>query len=69
MLGIAQVVGRFATPEDATLDRRRCLLSEGSYQRPYRLTSAHERDVMEVTVSELLAKKFHAMQHASTMAS
>jgi hypothetical protein len=39
------------------------------YQRPFQLTCAHARDVIEVTVLGSLAKRFHAAQQASTMAS
>jgi flagellum-specific ATP synthase len=42
---------------------------ERAYQRPYELTCAHCREVMEETISGLRAKRFHASQQASTMAS
>ena len=40
-----------------------------SYQRPYQLTSAQERAVMEAMAFGSFAKKFHALQQASTMSS
>ena len=40
-----------------------------SYQRPYKLTSAQERAVMEAMALGSFAKKFHALQQASTMSS
>lgn len=39
------------------------------YQRPIQLTSAQEREVMEAMAFGSLAKKFHAVQQASTMSS
>jgi len=38
------------------------------YQRPYALTAAHCREVIEETMSGWSAKRFHAVQQASTMA-
>ena len=40
-----------------------------SYQRPVQLTCAQLLVVIEVTVLGSLAKKFHALQQASTMSS
>ena len=40
-----------------------------SYQRPSQLTSAQTREVMEAMAFGSLAKKFHALQQASTMSS
>ena len=40
-----------------------------SCQRPFQLTCAQAREVIEVTVLGSLAKRFHAAQQASTMAS
>ena len=40
-----------------------------SYQRPYQLTSAQDREVMEAMALGSFAKKFHALQQASTMSS
>ena len=39
-----------------------------TYQRPFQLTFAQEREVMEAMASGSLAKRFHAVQHVSTMA-
>ena len=36
------------------------------YQRPYQLTSAQDREVMEAIALGSFAKKFHALQQAST---
>ena len=41
----------------------------GLYLRPYQLTSAQVREVMEAMALGSLAKKFQAVQQASTMAS
>jgi hypothetical protein len=38
-------------------------------QRPFQLTCAHDRSVIEVTVLGSLAKRFHAVQQASRIAS
>ena len=46
----------------------RAILTDVSYQRPYRLTCAHWRSVIEVTVLGSSAKRFHARQQASAMA-
>lgn len=43
-------------------------LPDTSYQRPYTMTLAQSRSVMEVTVAGSLAKRFRAEQQASTMA-
>ena len=40
-----------------------------SYQRPFQLTCAQVREVMEAMATGSFAKKFHAVQHASTMSS
>ena len=40
-----------------------------SYQPPSQLTSAQSREVMEAIASGSFAKKFHAVQQASTMSS
>ena len=40
-----------------------------SYQRPFQLTCAHDRSVIEVTVLGSLAKRFHAVQQAPRIAS
>ena len=70
-------------PETGDLDRLRTLnldntqvshlapLQEltGLYQRPFQLTCAHDRSVIEVTVLGSLAKRFHAVQQASRIAS
>ena len=49
--------------------RMRTLQKFASYQRPYQLTSAQDREVMEAMALGSFAKKFHALQQASTMSS
>ena len=39
------------------------------YQRPFQLTCAHDRSVIDVTVLGSLAKRFHAVRQASRIAS
>ena len=39
------------------------------YQRPFQLTCAQVREVMEVMAAGSFAKKFQALQQASTMSS
>ena len=39
------------------------------YQRPFQLTCAQVREVMEAMATGSFAKKFHALQQASTMSS
>ena len=40
-----------------------------SYQRPFQLTCVQVREVMEAMALGSFAKKFHALQQASTMSS
>ena len=45
------------------------MMIEDLYQRPYRLTCAHCRVVIVAMAAVSFAKKFHAVQHLSTISS
>ena len=55
--------------EPWAMDPREKARSYTSHQQPFQLTSAQVREVMEAMATGSFAKKFHALQQASTMSS